>query len=103
MDGSLLVAILMAYRKVQYASWPHLHPDMATRSAVWMVLSPAKLEAELSALVDRTNQPDCSLRVFWKLGPEFVYGGCNAAFARDAGFKSPAELVGKTDFAPGIS
>ena len=37
------------------------------------------------------------LRVFWK-DRECRYLGCNTAFAKDAGFSSPAELIGKDDF-----
>ena len=35
--------------------------------------------------------------VFWK-DRKLVYLGCNRAFAEDAGFSSPEEVVGKTDF-----
>lgn len=35
--------------------------------------------------------------VFWK-DRNLVYLGCNQAFADDAGYSSPAEVVGKTDF-----
>jgi PAS domain S-box-containing protein len=35
--------------------------------------------------------------VFWK-DRELVYLGCNQAFAEDAGFASPEEVVGKNDF-----
>ena len=35
--------------------------------------------------------------VFWK-DHDLVYLGCNQAFADDAGFSSPKEIVGKTDF-----
>jgi len=35
--------------------------------------------------------------VFWK-DRDGVYRGCNDAFARDAGLRSAAEVVGKTDF-----
>ena len=33
----------------------------------------------------------------WK-GRDFVYLGCNQAFAKRAGFSSPEEVIGKTDF-----
>ena len=36
-------------------------------------------------------------RVFWK-DTNLVYLGCNEAFARDAGFADPKELIGKDDF-----
>src|SRR5512137_1439390 len=35
--------------------------------------------------------------VFWK-DRNLVYLGCNKAFADDAGFSSPEDVVGKTDF-----
>ncbi len=37
------------------------------------------------------------VRVFWK-DRALVYLGCNAAFARDAGFADPKDVVGKDDF-----
>lgn len=36
-------------------------------------------------------------RVFWK-DNNSIYTGCNKAFARDTGFNSPEEIVGKTDY-----
>ena len=36
-------------------------------------------------------------RVFWK-DQSCTYLGCNQAFALDAGLKTPAEIIGKTDF-----
>ena len=39
-------------------------------------------------------------RIFWK-GRDLRYLGCNSAFARDAGFSLPDDLVGKTDFEMG--
>jgi len=36
-------------------------------------------------------------RIFWK-DREFRFLGCNAAFARDAGFSKPLEVIGKDDF-----
>jgi len=38
-----------------------------------------------------------SVRVFWK-DKNSVYLGCNAVFARDAGFSDPKDLIGKDDF-----
>ena len=40
------------------------------------------------------------IRVFWK-DAESRYLGCNTAFARDAGFSHPEELLGKDDFQMG--
>ncbi len=35
--------------------------------------------------------------IFWK-DENLTYLGCNRAFAKDAGFSSPAEIIGKTDW-----
>ena len=40
------------------------------------------------------------VRVFWK-DADLTYLGCNLPFARDAGFESPEDLVGKDDHAMG--
>ena len=37
------------------------------------------------------------VRVFWK-DRNLVYLGCNAAFARDAGFADPKDVIGKDDY-----
>jgi len=39
-------------------------------------------------------------RIFWK-DKNLVYLGCNAAFARDAGFAHPEDIVGKDDYQMG--
>ena len=40
------------------------------------------------------------VRVFWK-DRQLVYLGCNAAFARDAGFADPKDIIGKDDYQMG--
>ena len=40
------------------------------------------------------------VRVFWK-DKDLVYLGCNAIFARDAGFADPKDVVGKDDYQMG--
>ena len=45
----------------------------------------------LQSILDNIPQ-----RVFWK-DRNSLYLGCNRAFASDAGLRSPAEIVGKTD------
>ncbi|MFA4876987.1 MAG: PAS domain S-box protein [Methanoregula sp.] len=40
------------------------------------------------------------VRVFWK-DRNLIYLGCNTAFARDAGFEKPDDIIGKDDFAMG--
>jgi PAS domain S-box-containing protein len=40
------------------------------------------------------------VRVFWK-NKELTYLGCNTAFAHDAGFEKPEDLIGKDDYSMG--
>jgi PAS domain S-box-containing protein len=41
-----------------------------------------------------------TVRVFWK-DRNLVYLGCNAPFARDAGYEKPDDIIGKDDYAMG--
>lgn len=90
-------AVLEAYRKVVEASWPHLHPNMAGRSARWASATEDQLNAELSGYLAEASSPQSPVRVFWKLAPDFTFGGCNAHFASDAGLPA-ADIIGITDF-----
>jgi len=49
----------------------------------------------LQAVLDATP-----VRFFWK-DLDLRYLGCNTNFAKDAGFDSPSQLLGKDDFAMG--
>lgn len=93
-----LRAVLEAYRQVTDAGWPTLHPGMAERSKRWATASEAELRSELDGYVREASSAGSPIRVFWKTGPEFTYGGANELFARDAGLKGPNELVGLNDF-----
>lgn len=93
-------AILVAYRQVMNASWPQLHPGMAKRAPHWAFATEAELRSELQGYVREASAPECPVRVFWKLGPKFLFAGCNEHFAHDAGLKSAAELIGLDDFSP---
>ena len=95
--ASELRAILGAYKQVMDASWPSLHPTMATRSKHWPTMSEAELRQELSSFLAEASGPRCRVRLFWKYTPGFVFGGCNALFAADAGVASPAAVVGTDD------
>jgi len=54
---------------------------------------------ESQALLERIINA-IPVRVYWK-STNLTYLGCNAAFARDAGFADPKDLVGKDDFQMG--
>lgn len=93
-----LRGVLRAYRLVADASWPTLHPTMAGASARWGSASADELRRELDGYVRQASAPDCGVRVFWKLAPGYAFAGCNAHFARDAGFAKADEMLGLDDF-----
>jgi hypothetical protein len=97
-DADVLRAILAAYKVVMEASWPGLHPAMAERASRWPSASQATLAAELADYLQASARAEQHVRVFWKLGTGFKFGGCNDLFARDAGMNRPEELVGTDDF-----
>lgn len=97
-SGNEVLGVLRAYKVVRDASWPELNPSMGSRAASWGSMSAADLEAELAGFLREASGAGRPERVFWKLGPDLAFGGCNQHFAADAGFARPSELVGLTDF-----
>ncbi|MGH7520743.1 MAG: hypothetical protein ACREMI_05660, partial [Gemmatimonadales bacterium] len=93
-----LRAVLAAYLTVTEASWPQLHPAMAERAKRWPMSNHTELEKELAEYLQASTHSDQHVRVFWKLGPQFKFAGCNQLFANDAGFASPGDMVGLDDF-----
>lgn len=91
-----LRAILQAYWTVKQASWPSMHPAMAGRVPRWGSADEAELRQELDGYL-RESGAKGSVRVFYKLGPNFVFEGFNEHFARDTGLTA-AELKGLDDF-----
>jgi hypothetical protein len=79
------------------ASWPDLHPDITERSKRWPEASERELDLELDRNLKEASMPGCKVRIFWKLGPEFRFGGCNQLFADDAGIPA-ATLIGLDDY-----
>jgi hypothetical protein len=92
-----LRAVLAAYRTVKNGSWPQLHAAMERRAPHWALAAEAELAAEIEGYLKEADAPDGAVRVFWKLGPKFLFSGCNERFARDAGVAS-ASLMGTDDF-----
>ncbi|MDB4883792.1 MAG: NarL family signal transduction histidine kinase [Gemmatimonadetes bacterium] len=99
MDHSVdeLRAILVAYQQVAAASWPDLNPTMKSRAARWATASASELKSELDGYLREVASPRSNVRIMWKTGPKYQFGGCNAAFAQDAGV-TPDELIGMDDF-----
>jgi hypothetical protein len=91
-------AILMAYKRVMEASWPSLHPEMAAAAGHWAHADENALRAELAGYLREASSPTTRVRIFWKLAPGFVFGGCNLPFAHDAGFPDANAVVGIDDF-----
>ena len=92
-----LRAVLTAYRTVKNGSWPQMHPAMDRRLSQWALAGEAELAAELESYLKDSDAPDGAVRVFWKLGPKFLFAGCNDRFARDAGIAASV-LMGLDDF-----
>ena len=90
-----LRGVLSAYKQVMDASWPQLHPTMADNSRRWPHLGEKELAGELASYVKQSATS--AVRVFWKIGPKFQFGGCNELFAKDAGLAT-ADLIGTDDF-----
>ncbi len=63
-----------------------------------------EMEASLKSARDLIYSvvENAPVRIFWK-DAGLRYLGCNTAFARDAGFSSPEELIGKDDYQMGWS
>ena len=92
-----LRAILAAYQQVAGASWPDLNPSMKSRAARWATASAAELRTELDGYLREVAPPRTNVRILWKTGPKFLFGGCNELFAQDAGLKV-SEMIGIDDF-----
>lgn len=84
--ATMLVGLMK--RRVEAAIRKQLRAEEEARHAS------ARLQAEQTMRLVIDNIPQ---RVFWK-NAEGRYLGCNTAFARDAGFRSSPDVVGKTDF-----
>lgn len=97
MSAGEVRAVLAAYYDVASTSWPELHPAMAVNRLLWNARSDDQLEIELDGYVQEAEPPRSNVRVFWKLGPEFRFAGCNELFARDAGLPR-SELIGLNDY-----
>ena len=93
-----LRAVLAAYEAVSKASWPDLNPRLAGGSERWPTATAEMLHAELAEYLKEVSPPRSNVRVFWKIGPKLTFAGCNDGFAKDAGMKSPSELIGIDDF-----
>ena len=92
-----LRAILAAYQLVAAASWPDLNPSMKSRAARWSAASATELKSELDGYLREVVPPRSNVRIMWKTGPKYLFGGCNEGFAKDAGLAA-ADLIGADDF-----
>ena len=89
-------AILAAYRDLA-AVWRDLPAVSPERAAGWATATESALRTELAEYVSRTSAPSCGTRMFWKVGSDLTFGGCNAHFAKDASFSRAEDVVGITD------
>lgn len=103
MTKNELAAVLLAYQRAIRVAAPDLHPGIESQSRAWLRASAEDLAAELDGYLHHASRPSCQVRVFFKLGRELKYGGCNAQFAADAGLASAEAIVGLDDFDPRIA
>jgi PAS domain-containing protein len=97
MNAEQARGVLAAYQQVIVASWPTLHPEMAAKAKAWATAAPEALERELQDYLRIAANAASPVRVFWKLLPGYIFGGCNEGFARDAGL-TVADMIGHDDF-----
>ncbi|MEM1178253.1 MAG: PAS domain-containing protein [Acidobacteriota bacterium] len=93
-----LRGVLNAYKTIVDGAWDNLHPGMGGGTLRWSAAGADALGQELEGYLTAAAQPPREIRVFWKLTDELIYSGCNTPFARDAGFRTPRQMVGVTDF-----
>jgi len=98
-----LLAALKAFRVSVRVALPELYHRMEDRDRVWAKASETELQGELDKYFVRASEPTLRVRLFFKLGQDLVYGGCNRQFASDGGFSNPADMIGLNDFDPRIS
>jgi PAS domain S-box-containing protein len=92
-------------RWIQVNCTPVLNPEGRVTSLVVMsydITRHRQAEEDLHASQQITDgiMNAIPVRVFWK-DRNLVYLGCNAAFAHDAGFAKPADIIGKDDYQMG--
>jgi len=98
-----LRAVLKAFRESVRTALPSFCLRMEGRDHAWSKASETELQNELNKYFVRASEPTQTVRLFFKLGPDLVYGGCNNQFAADGGFSKPKDMIGLTDFDPRIS
>ena len=81
---------MAAKMKLSYTSVDHLEKEIERRKRTEEALRASQqiVEGIINAI---------PVRVFWK-DKNLFYLGCNAAFARDAGFADPKDIIGKDDY-----
>ncbi len=85
--------------------WSQAHPErLADGGTLWHGIISDITERKLAEEALRASQllveeiiNTISVRVFWK-DMNLVYLGCNTAFARDAGYADPKDIIGKDDY-----
>ena len=93
LDGSVFPAIVIS--SVVYSDGK----PVGLRGAIVDVTERKRTEEELRAsqqIIEGIINA-IPVRVFWK-DKNLVYLGCNTAFARDAGFADPKDIIGKDDY-----
>jgi two-component system cell cycle sensor histidine kinase/response regulator CckA len=100
----LALAVISAVTTLA-AAWPRVTPaDLVGESVIFVTVAVLVSGVREQQASDRASQQIIErmidaipARVFWK-DKNLVYLGCNAAFARDAGFADQRDIIGKDDY-----
>jgi PAS domain S-box-containing protein len=98
MGIGLLTALLFSFVVFMVANRRHVLEKLVERSTAELLASEAAMRESQQLIEGIINT--IPVRVFWK-DKNLVFLGCNAAFARDAGFTAPQDLIGKDDYQMG--
>jgi hemerythrin-like metal-binding protein/PAS domain S-box-containing protein len=93
-----LIDIILSIYATLSSNTLRLLRELTEHRQAQIALSEAKDALEKSGRLLQTIIDTVPMRVFWK-DRDLRYLGCNPVFARDAGKSTPADLIGKDDYA----
>jgi hypothetical protein len=92
-----MLAVLRTWKGLRERHWPMLLPEFPHRADLWPRLDERDIHNEVAQLLELMSEPFCSIRIYWKRGPELTYGGFNTHFLYDVGVPDPLDLLGQSE------
>ncbi len=98
MQGAIVAVLGLANKKSAYSD-ADIHQVTLMMNSVWQIAERKRIEEELLRSRQMLHQVINTLpvHIFWK-DAHLNYLGCNRQFSSKAGFKSPEDIIGKTDY-----